>query len=259
MSRERSDSQCLINASAFSLLFLGTTALALYPDFLNRPLAKAISSLTTYRQFASELAFWLAYPTLQGAIVVSLLCCCWFSNPNAKSRTRLMSGIVAAVLAGVIADLLHRALPTSPKPIFDPMLQHDPPAILGGIDTFLANPLSNLHTFPSPRAAMFCGLAITIFLIRPKLGFVALISTTVPEISRVYLGLHYPNDIVGSFALGAATVWLAQMRWNLNFGRWFARWELTSPSTFYMCAFLACYELTTAFEELRALGSLLPR
>src|SRR5438128_11718001 len=103
MSREWSDSQCLTNAFAFSLLFLATAALALYPDLFNRSLAKAISNLTVYTPFATELAFCLAYPTLQGVVVVSLLCCCWFSDLNTESRTRAMSGVLAAVLAGVIA------------------------------------------------------------------------------------------------------------------------------------------------------------
>jgi membrane-associated phospholipid phosphatase len=245
--------RCLANAAAFSLLFLATTILALYPDWLNRPVAKAINSLTIDRQFANALAFSVAYPSLQGLAVVSLVWCCWFSGIKAESRARMVSGTFAAILAGLIAYLLHRTLPTSPQPIFDPLLQLHVPAILGDIDT--SSP--NSHTFPSERASMFAGLAIAVFLIRPKLGLIALGCTMLADVSRIYLGLHYPTDIVGSYSLAAAIVWLAQMQWSSELGLRFVRWERISPSTFYMCAFFAYYQVTTAFQDLRDLAAIL--
>jgi undecaprenyl-diphosphatase len=77
----------------------------------------------------------------------------------------------------------------------------------------------------------------------------------VPELSRICLGLHYPTDIVGSVALAAAVVWPAQTRWPSAFGTWLVRWEKRSAPTFYMCAFILSYELTTTFSSLRAVGA----
>jgi len=104
---------------------------------------------------------------------------------------------------------------------------------------------------------MFAGLAIAVFLIRPKLGLLALGCTTLVDVSRVYLGLHYPTDIVGSYSLAAAMVWLAQMQWSVGLGLRFARWESISPSTFYMCSFFACYLVANAFQDLRDLAGIL--
>jgi membrane-associated phospholipid phosphatase len=250
--------RCLANAAAFSLLFLGTTMLALYSDWLNRPVAKAINSLTMDWQFANALAFSVAYPTLQGLAVVSLVWCCWFSGIKAELRAHIVSGTFAAIFAGLIAHLLYGKLPTSPRPILDPLLQLHVPAVLGDIDT-LRTTSSNSHTFPSERATMFAGLAITVFLIRPKLGLLALGCTMLPDVSRIYLGLHYPTDIIGSYSLAAAIVWLAQMRWSSELGLRFVRWESISPSTFYMCAFVACYQVATAFQDLRDLAGILLR
>jgi membrane-associated phospholipid phosphatase len=227
--------------------------LALYPDWFDRPLAKAINSLTKDRQFANTIAFGLTYPALQGVIVVSLVWCCWFSGIKAEQRARLLSGALAAVFAGLIASILKRTLPTSPKPIFDPVLGLDLPSVLGDIDTLRETSYPNSHSFPSERATMFAGLAIAIFLVRPKLGLLALGCTMAAEISRIYLGLHYPADIIGSFCLAAAIVWFAQMRWGLELGLRFVNWESTSAATFYMCAFFACYQMTTAFQDLRDL------
>ena len=251
--------RCLANAAAFSLLFFATAILALYPDWLNRPVAKAINSLTIDWQFANALAFSVAYPTLQGLAVVSLVWCCWFSGIKAELRAHIVSGTFAAILAGLIAHLLHRTLPTSPQPIFDPLLQLHVPAVFGDIDTLRTTSSPSSHTFPSERATMFAGLAIAVFLIRPKLGLLALGCTMLADVSRIYLGLHYPTDIIGSYSLAAAIVWLAQMQWSSELGLRFVRWESISPSTFYMCAFFAYYQVTTAFQDLRDLAGILLR
>jgi membrane-associated phospholipid phosphatase len=249
--------RCLANAAAFSLLFLATAILALYPDWLNRPVAKAINSFTMDREFANAVAFTVAYPTLQGLAVVSLVWCCWFSGIKAELRARIVSGAFVAILAGLIAYLLYRTLPTSPRPILDSLLQLHIPAVLADIDNPTTTASAYAHTFPSERATMFAGLAIAVFVIRPRLGLLALGCTMLADISRVYLGLHYPTDIIGSYSLAAAMVWLAQMRWGAELGFRFVRWEGVSPSTFYMCAFLAGYQVTNAFQDLRDLAGIL--
>jgi len=258
MSRERSDQQCLVNAAVFSLLLITAAILALYPDSFNRPLARAVNSVARDQHFASMLAFGLAYPALQGVIVVSLLWCCWFSALTAELRGRVISGTLAAVAAAVFAFLLQRTLSASPKPIFDPVLEFQLPATLGDLGAGSAS-FPNSHTFPSERATMFAGLAIAIFLIRPKIGLVALACTIAVEMSRIYLGFHYPTDIIGSVSLAAAMVWLAQMRWGSELGLRFVRWEKASASTFYMFAYFSCYEMTTTFQDLRGITAQLLR
>jgi membrane-associated phospholipid phosphatase len=251
MSRDVSDTRCIANAFAWSLLLLAAGILAFHLDWIDRPLAKTINSLTRNREFANALAFDLADPTLQGVVVVSLLWCCWFSGVN-ESRARLVSGIFAAVLAALVARLLQYTLPTSSKPIFDPLLGLDPPAVLGDVDSLrAAASFSNSHTFPSERATMFGGLAFTILLVQRNLGLLALGCTMAAELSRVYLGLHYPTDIVGSFALAGAMVCVAQIPQISKLGLPLVRWESTSPSTFYMCAFFASCQMTNGFEGLR--------
>jgi membrane-associated phospholipid phosphatase len=259
MSREVSDSRCLMNAMAFLLLLFGAAMLALNPDWFDRPLAKVFNSLTRDRQLANAIAFGLTYPILQGVIVVSLVWYCWFSGIEAELRARLVGGAIAAVVAGLIAGLLQRALPTSPKPIFDPVLELHLPTVFGDIDSLRKTSFVNSHSFPSERATMFAGLAFAIFLIRRKLGLLALGCAMAAEISRIYLGLHYPTDIIGSYCLAAAIVWFAQMRWGLELGLRYINWESASPATFYMCAFLACYQMATAFQDLRDLAAWLHR
>lgn len=259
MSQEGSDFRYLINAVAFSLPLTGAAILSIYPDTFNRPLARMINSLTSFSTLVNQIAFVLTDPTVQGVIAVSLVWYCWFSVAEIQLRAKMVSGTVAAVIAALCAHFLQQTLPITPKPIFDPVLQLQAPSTLGNIEILRTTSVPNFHSFPSERATLFVGLAIALFLVRPRIGMLALGCTMLTELSRIYLGLHYPADLIGAISLSAGMVWLAQMRWSLEFGRWFVRWEQASAATFYMFAYPASYEITNAFGDLRALGSQLLR
>jgi membrane-associated phospholipid phosphatase len=250
--QKRLCSRHLVNSIVFLLVFLGTTVLRLYPDWFDRPVAEVLNNFAMGHRLANDLAHGTAYPTLQGMIVVSLLWYCWFTKDGPELRARLVIGAGAAVIAGLIAHLVRYSIPPTFRPIFDPLLQLHPPNVLGDIETLRAN--FNFPAFPSERATMFAGLSLTIFLVRRDVGLLAFGCITAVEFSRIYLGLHYLTDIMGSFSLAAAIVWFAHIRWGSELGRLFVRWERASPSTFYMCAFLASYQMTTAFEDLRELA-----
>jgi membrane-associated phospholipid phosphatase len=252
--REVPAARSVANAIAFALLLICGATLALNPDWVDRPLAKAVNNLTRDQGLANELALGITYPTLQGLIVVSLVWYCWFSSAD-QSRARIVGGTFAAVSAALIARLLQHALPTSPKPIFDPLLEIHVPAVLGDLEALRATSFPRSHTFPSPRATLFAGLAIGIYVVQPRLGLLALSCTAAAELSRIYLGLHYPSDMVGSFGLAAAMVWILQIQWALRLGLLFVRWERCSSPIFYMCAFVASYLMATTFEDLRNLAA----
>jgi undecaprenyl-diphosphatase len=259
MSQAVSDFRYLTNAVASSLLFLGTVLLVLHPDWFDRPLAKAINNLATDQPVASRVAAGIAYPTVEGVIVVSLIWCCWFSGIDQQLRARIISGACAAVFAGLIAHLLKSELPAPPKPIFDPALRFHVAKVLGDIDVLRATSFPDNPSFPSERGSMFAGLAITILLVRYDIGLLALGCTLAASLSRVYLGLHYPTSILGSFALAACIVWLAQTRPALELSLFLVKWERASAPTFYMFAFLVSYQLVTTFQDLRDLAALFLR
>ena len=255
MPRELSYSLAVL----FSLLFVATAVLALNPDWFDRPVVKRISRFTTDWQFTNVLAFVLSYPTLESAIVVSCVWSCWFSGIEAELRAQIVSGAFAGACAVVISHLVQRILPTSPKPVFDPALQLHLPAILGDIDSFRATSLSGAHTFPSARATMFASLAIAILPVRLDIRLLALGCTVAAEISRIYLRLHYPTNIIGSLSLAALLVLLAQMQWGHALGSWFVSWERSSAAIFYMCAFLLSYQVMNGFRDVREITAQLLR
>lgn len=59
-------------------------------------------------------------------------------------------------------------------------------------------------SFPSNHALNNFAVAMFFTILYPKLKWVLFITATLIAISRVYLGLHYPSDILGGAILGAA-------------------------------------------------------
>lgn len=73
-------------------------------------------------------------------------------------------------------------------------------------------------SFPSNHALVFSAYASTLLLLRQfRLGAAVLIVGLFVGVARVYLGIHYPGDILGGFVLGAvaamASLWI-WARWG---------------------------------------------
>ncbi|HMN99307.1 MAG TPA: phosphatase PAP2 family protein [Miltoncostaeaceae bacterium] len=59
-------------------------------------------------------------------------------------------------------------------------------------------------SFPSDHAAASVAIAVVVFLAHRRLGAVALALAGLVCIARVYVGAHYPTDVLGGALIGAA-------------------------------------------------------
>lgn len=70
-------------------------------------------------------------------------------------------------------------------------------------------------SFPSDHATLAFGLALPVLLVLRRWGILLLAGALLLGFARVYVGRHYPGDILGSFAvalLATACVWAARRR-----------------------------------------------
>jgi undecaprenyl-diphosphatase len=70
------------------------------------------------------------------------------------------------------------------------------------------------YGFPSDHATMAGAVAAGLCFVGRRLGIVAWVAAALMAFARVYVGAHYPHDVVAGLALGAAVVivtgWLAR-------------------------------------------------
>ncbi|MHB8274666.1 MAG: phosphatase PAP2 family protein [Dermatophilaceae bacterium] len=62
-------------------------------------------------------------------------------------------------------------------------------------------------SFPSDHAVMGGAVAAGLLLFNRRLGLLATFTAALMAFARVYIGAHYPWDVLGGLALGAAVVW----------------------------------------------------
>ncbi|WP_248966251.1 phosphatase PAP2 family protein [Sphaerisporangium perillae] len=63
------------------------------------------------------------------------------------------------------------------------------------------------YSFPSNHATLAGAVAVGVLLVNWRLGVLAGIAALAMAASRVYVGIHYPHDVLAGLALGAIVAW----------------------------------------------------
>lgn len=195
---------------------------------------------------------------LKGGCLMALFFWAWFRSggpegPGSQERSReiLLATLAGALVAITLARLLIVALPHRPRPVDEPGLHLVAPHSAGGS-------WAGESSFPSDHATLFCELATGLLLVSRRLGAGALTFVAVVIcLPRLYLGLHYPTDVLAGSALGAgvaAVMNAAPIRTFIGgLGR---SWRARRPGLFHAALFALAFEIATLFTDLRAIGGL---
>ena len=63
------------------------------------------------------------------------------------------------------------------------------------------------YAFPSNHAVLAGAAATAVWMLDRRLGAVAVVNAVVIAAARVYIGVHYPHDVVAGLLLGALVAW----------------------------------------------------
>lgn len=189
---------------------------------------------------------------VKAGLMMVLFWCLWFSAVGNRDehRRQLARVLIVTILGLFVAKILALTLPFRPRPIhvkgFEFILPH----------SVHSKTLEFWSSFPSDHATFFLILALGFYSISKSVGWFSLIySFVIILIPRIYLGFHYPTDILGGLVVGFGifqlTKWPSLLDRCLKpvFG-----FKEKKSGLFYGVLFFITYQSAVLFEDLRKVG-----
>lgn len=150
--------------------------------------------------------FWLFVTTTGngGLLMIAVAC---FLLAFKKTRKLGATCIIALVLSGLFTSLLIKPLVARVRPY----------EVIEGLTILVPKQID--FSFPSGHSSGAFALAWVLFRSLPKkFGIPALVYALLMAFSRLYLGVHYPTDVLAGVVLGIlyaqAAMWLVKRLWS---------------------------------------------
>jgi undecaprenyl-diphosphatase len=189
----------------------------------------------------------------KGGVITALIWWAWFRPGANKERDReyLFYGILASLFSVLAARALADSLPYRERPFANAALNFQLPYHVD----FLGH-MIHWSSFPSDHAALFFALAVCILFVSRGAGIFALLHAFfVVSLPRIYMGMHYPTDILVGAAIGLGFGCSAKSVSLRTFiARPAMRWLELSPGTFYAFLFISTFLITVIFDPVRRAG-----
>ncbi|WP_366296801.1 undecaprenyl-diphosphatase [Paenibacillus sp. AN1007] len=117
----------------------------------------------------------------------------WFTR---SMQHRMM--VIQAGLAFIMAEIIGKTMGL--------LYEHYQPfAVLPNVNKLIDRSIDN--SFPSDHTILFFSVAFSFWLVRKKEGWLWLLLAICGAISRVWVGVHYPIDIIVGALIGIGSAW----------------------------------------------------
>lgn len=188
----------------------------------------------------------------KGGFVMMLWWGLWFAGSADETRNResLLATVFLAMLAVGVGRGLQVSLPFRLRPLHDSAADVNIPFGLA------QKTLEDWSSMPSDHAVLYFALAMGLFSVSRLVGVIALLHAALWIcLPRVYLGLHYPSDVIAGALLGISISWLlmgpaCRVVRALRLRDVRLRW----PHYFYPVLFLLTFQIPEMFGSVRAFG-----
>jgi undecaprenyl-diphosphatase len=184
--------------------------------------------------------------------LILAMCWLWFdAHPQQHARREaLLETLVMSVVALFIARALALMLPFRERPLAHTDLALTlPSAVETGLRTW--------SSFPSDHAVLAFVLAVSLWRLSKPIGAWALFHATVFIcLPRLYVGFHYPSDLIAGASLGTALALLAPtLRGRRAITGPLLEVEGSRPATLYSVGFFVLFELAEMFDSVRVVAA----
>jgi membrane-associated phospholipid phosphatase len=186
----------------------------------------------------------------------------WFTGSDERRRSNrrvIVGAIVGALVALICARALAEILPFRVRPMYAAGVGYHAPSI------DLEMNMENWSAFPSDTATFWFAMSFGLLVLNRWVGIAAVVYSTLWMcLVRLYLGMHYPSDILAGVVIGTCVAWATQKAFApparsgvgelaQRFLSWLDSVERDQPRIFYAAAFLISFELTVMFDDVRNL------
>ncbi len=121
-----------------------------------------------------------------------------FSTKKTKKVFMAFTAVLAALLARFAVKGLILIFYSNPRPYAGDFLAHQ----------LVATPGEDFQSFPSGHALFFFSAATAIYCYDKKMGVFFFAAAATISLARIFVGVHWPSDILAGALLGIVTGWL---------------------------------------------------
>ncbi|MPY55545.1 phosphatase PAP2 family protein [Streptomyces acidicola] len=134
-------------------------------------------------------------------VMVLLVLWCWWGvrrrgGEDAASSVAALAWVPLAAGIAVLINVPIREFVKRPRPFLD----HE------GLEVLVTGKTD--YSFVSDHATLTMAMGVALFVANRKFGLVGIVLGLLGGFLRIYMGVHYPTDVVGGFALGTAVALL---------------------------------------------------
>jgi len=168
-----------------------------------------------------------------------------------KGYELLLGSFLLSAVAVVTARALALTLPFRSRPIWTPDLHFHLPLVAEQ-----RVPLG-WSSFPSDHAVLYATVVTGIFFVSRRLGWLAIgWAAVVGCFPLLYLGIHWPSDILAGALLGVAFAQIARIPVLRSAFRQFVIYlRRREPGLFFAMLFFGSYQVVTLFDDGRRIAS----
>ncbi len=190
---------------------------------------------------------------VKGGAIIALFWAIWFGAKAVPERHRiLLCSLLASLGALFVARVCAAVLPHRLRPVLDPAQHFRPPVGLPDQSNW-----TTWSSFPSDHSALFVAIIAGIWIVNRRVGiFATLYACLMIFLPRMYIGIHFPTDLLAGAALGVGATLLAiALDRGISWTRPILRAVEKFPSTTYALLFLLTFQIATLFWDVRIIMS----
>ena len=164
---------------------------------LNLSIFNSINGLAGHWLFLDCAGIFFAeyFQYVLGLILLSVIT---LSKEKAVKTRMVFTAILAALLARFAVKSLILLFYANPRPYAGNTAAHQ----------LIATPGEDFQSFPSGHALFFFAAAAAIYCYDKKLGIIFFIGAGFISVARIFVGVHWPSDILAGAVLGIIIGWL---------------------------------------------------